>query len=336
MKFPFLSANLRDAKGKHVFSPYLLRTLDGLRIGIFGLADGRLKLDKVPGGDRLQVQDPLDAAAVAVRELKAQGAAYVILLTDMTGRSLRKLALKGLPIDLIVGSDERNQIALPILLGNSYVTHLDRGGKSIGRLELTFLEPGEEGPAGGLRTRSRPGGDVAYQNTFVPLRLAMPEHPVLGPLVAEVARKVAAAQEEVSKKTRAAENSECGKRYLGAAACAGCHADRDRGWRATSHARAYDTLVKKKKQFDEDCLACHTLGFECEGGFFDPANLGGFAHVQCESCHGPGQAHVEAKGKAPVPVARPGAGVCHRCHTDDKSPEFRFAATVGSVCRAVP
>ncbi len=335
-RLPLLSANLRDEKGNLWFRPHVLKEVGGVKVGILGLTDPRLKVDKIPGGEQVRVQPPRESVDAAVRELKAQGATYLVLLTDMTSRSLRRLAAKGLPVDAIIASDERNQIASPFFLGPTYVTHLDRGGKCIGRLEVALLKPGQEPPPGTLRTTGRPGGEVAYRNTFVQLRLSIPDDPILGPLVAAVAQRVAELQEESSKKLQPVADSDCGKRYLGAGACVSCHSDRHRGWSATSHALAYTTLVKRKKQFDEDCLACHTLGFECEGGFFDPENLGGFAHVQCESCHGPGQVHVEAKGKAPMPTRRPSAAVCRRCHTEEKSPDLDLARARLTICRPAP
>lgn len=335
-RLPLLSANLRDRTGKPLFRTHLVKEVGGVKVGIFGLADPRLKIDKIPGGEGMRVQAPREAVDTAVRELKAQGATYLVLLTDMTSRSLRKLAAKGLPVDAIIASDERNQITSPFFLGTTYVTHLDRGGKCIGRLEVTLLKPGQEPPPGAVRTTGRPGREVAYQNTFVPLRPTIPDHPTIGPLVTRVAQRVAELQEESSKKLLPSAASDCGKRFLGANACVSCHPDRHRGWSATSHALAYTTLVKRKKQFDEDCLACHTLGFECEGGFFDPENLGGFAHVQCESCHGPGQAHVEALGKAPMPVGRPDPSACRRCHTEEKSPDLDLVLARRTICRATP
>ena len=74
----------------------------------------------------------------------------------------------------------------------------------------------------------------------------------------------------------------------------------------TRHAHAYDTLVKardpKLRQFDGECIACHTVGFKHHTGYQDPPpgatpkqvekhNLK-LLDVGCESCHGPGSAHA--------------------------------------------
>jgi len=95
-------------------------------------------------------------------------------------------------------------------------------------------------------------------------------------------------------------------RYVGTAVCAGCHDDANKVWEKTRHAHAYDTLVKardpKLRQFDGECIACHTVGFKHHTGYYDPPpgatpekaekhNLK-LLDVGCESCHGPGSAHA--------------------------------------------
>src|SRR5262249_2244015 len=62
-------------------------------------------------------------------------------------------------------------------------------------------------------------------------------------------------------------------------------------------ARAYETLVNatrpSNRQYDGECLVCHTIGFDQKSGWLDknkPKFLGG---VGCESCHGPCSMHVE-------------------------------------------
>jgi hypothetical protein len=95
-------------------------------------------------------------------------------------------------------------------------------------------------------------------------------------------------------------------RYVGTAVCAGCHDDANKVWEKTRHTHAYDTLVKAKdpklRQFDGECIACHTVGFKHHTGYYDPPpgstpkqvekhNLK-LLDVGCESCHGPGSAHA--------------------------------------------
>lgn len=87
--------------------------------------------------------------------------------------------------------------------------------------------------------------------------------------------------------------------YVGAAACAKCHAAEFAVWNASKHAHAYEALVKaaerpSKRQFDPECVTCHTTGFQYEGGFADATKSANLLGNQCENCHGPGSAHAAA------------------------------------------
>ncbi|MFU8858642.1 MAG: hypothetical protein ACNA8S_16760, partial [Deferrisomatales bacterium] len=148
-RFPFVSANLVDPHGRHLFQRYVLKELGGIKVGIFGLVDADLKRDKIPASHKFSVTDPAEAALSAVAEMRAQGAELIVLLTDMTSRAKRRLAMVGEPIHLIVGSDQRNQITLPLVVQDSFITHLDRGGRSVGRLEVS--RAGTEAAGGGAR-----------------------------------------------------------------------------------------------------------------------------------------------------------------------------------------
>jgi hypothetical protein len=113
-----------------------------------------------------------------------------------------------------------------------------------------------------------------------------------------------------------------GSHFVGSNACSECHNHTREyaTWLQTKHSHAYETLVKKAKQpslrqFDPECVVCHTVGFSHPEGFnelprgdlqahlakkADAATIRKeiadrnieLAHVGCESCHGPGSAHI--------------------------------------------
>lgn len=126
-------------------------------------------------------------------------------------------------------------------------------------------------------------------------------------------------------------------KYVGAQACAACHAlgrqgDAFRTWQTSKHAEAYrilaaDSTGSKAEKYRDlwivkmgsgkiyglpspaaeapECLPCHataaTVGKPLIASSFNPKD-----GVQCESCHGPGGAHVELetvkKSKKAVPA----------------------------------
>ena len=77
-----------------------------------------------------------------------------------------------------------------------------------------------------------------------------------------------------------------------------CHEEARKVWDKTAHARAYATLSKEFKEYNLDCVSCHVTGYEKPGG--STVTLNDIARdVQCEECHGPGQAHAKAPKKGP-------------------------------------
>jgi len=89
-------------------------------------------------------------------------------------------------------------------------------------------------------------------------------------------------------------------KYVGSKRCADCHVHADKIWKTTKHYHAFETLVKAERpslrQFDGECVVCHTVGFEHLTGYADknnnPKRNGLLERVGCESCHGPGSAHA--------------------------------------------
>jgi len=298
-----------------------------VRVGVIGLIENDLKRGHIPDADRFTVDDPYRAAERAVADVRAKGADVVVVLTDMMERGCRRLARKGLPIQLIIGSARRNQITLPLQIGHTLVTHLDRGGKCLGQVDLWSSDvPGH--PRG-----SRRMGPFLVRNTFVPLRVgSIPEHPGIAPLVAETLARVKQFHERAVASREPSPASECGREFVGVRVCASCHPDRYAAWQKSPHAGAYATLEAKGRQYDPDCLACHAVAYECTGGEVDRESLQRFAAVQCESCHGPGAAHARTEGRTPVGTEL----VCPRCHTPDKSPDFDPREHLRTACSPGP
>ncbi len=139
-----------------------------------------------------------------------------------------------------------------------------------------------------------------------------------------------------------------GAQYVGSEACKGCHKTAYKIWANSPHAQAYQTLVKATKpslrQYDGECVVCHTVGFGYNTGYADEAKTPKLINVGCESCHGPGSVHiadVKANGQSTIPgllqamnpykgqAAKATVGVfsaCQQCHDIDNDVNFKAAA----------
>lgn len=86
--------------------------------------------------------------------------------------------------------------------------------------------------------------------------------------------------------------------FVGSEACKACHAAEHLNWSKTHHGHALDTLEKVAKRpslrnFDPECVRCHTVGFDYRTGFENEKKTPKLKHVGCENCHGPGSGHVD-------------------------------------------
>ncbi len=338
-KFPFLSANILDKHGKPVFIPSIIKQINGVKVGIFGICNGKLKLDKIPGSNKIKIANALDKAEEVSLRLRQEGADYIVLLTTLDIRQCRRLGQRDLPIDFIVGSSKRNRISLPILVGDTYIAHVERGGKSVARLDVSFLGPaGVEALSPAVRFKGKSVGESLFLlNHFHPLKLDIPDHPEIAPMVKKVETSLSRLRQvKATKSMTIASGKKAtmvpGNSYIFADACNKCHPQQFKRWRKTAHAKAYNSLIKIDKHFDEECIACHVLGFSQPGGFTDINQVGEFANVQCESCHGPGRLHVKTKGETKLKRDLAKGQMCLQCHIEERSPEFDLESYFHNVC----
>jgi hypothetical protein len=85
-------------------------------------------------------------------------------------------------------------------------------------------------------------------------------------------------------------------RYVGSFVCRRCHDHAYDVWQKSAHSHAYRTLAEAKRpenrQYDPECIVCHTVGFGYRTGFADAVKTPHLKDVGCESCHGPASLHV--------------------------------------------
>jgi Cytochrome c554 and c-prime len=85
--------------------------------------------------------------------------------------------------------------------------------------------------------------------------------------------------------------------YVGDAHCQKCHGAEHAVWANSKHSHAYDALAKiaakpSGRNFDGECIVCHTVGYEYRTGYLNEKTTPHLKNVQCENCHGPGSLHV--------------------------------------------
>ncbi len=114
--------------------------------------------------------------------------------------------------------------------------------------------------------------------------------------------------------------------YIGSDRCTGCHAAEFAKWSETKHAHAWDALTPKyskrpeNRQFDPECVVCHSTGFEYKTGFENEKKTPFLKHNGCENCHGPGSGHA-TNPKDPQLLA---ALTPWRTKREEKLPDLAF------------
>lgn len=169
-KFPWLSANTlqKQTAGASAYQSYLVRTIDGVRVGILGLTTpGVPHWDDAPNWEGLVFEDPLETARRMVPIMRGKERCDAVIIVchmgleeDDRGRPRpgqmpnenRVLAIaRSVPgIDAIVMGHTHTKI--PSKTVNDVVlTQAGRWGEALGRLDLVF----EKKPAGGYRLAER-------------------------------------------------------------------------------------------------------------------------------------------------------------------------------------
>ncbi|MBR0192542.1 MAG: hypothetical protein IJQ31_10810 [Thermoguttaceae bacterium] len=134
--------------------------------------------------------------------------------------------------------------------------------------------------------------------------------------------------------------------YVGSKRCESCHEESYKVWKTSRHSIAWKSLEKSNppRTFDPECIACHVEGWNAEhrmpfkSGFLGVDVTPDLINVGCESCHGPGEKHMQAEigsneklqekyrealhldasDKEKMKV------LCIQCHDLDNSPKFDY------------
>jgi hypothetical protein len=149
-------------------------------------------------------------------------------------------------------------------------------------------------------------------NELHELGAEVPDHPATAALVAKALTEIGAG----AVLTDATYNGP----YVGSEVCGACHPSEAAQWKTTAHAHAWSTLVGEHRQHEADCWTCHSTGAHDPRG---PKNsAAAIQDVGCESCHGPGRAHVGNPTGVDM-VREVPTSTCTTCH-DAKNDMGRF------------
>jgi peroxiredoxin len=118
--------------------------------------------------------------------------------------------------------------------------------------------------------------------------------------------------------------------YSGSEACAVCHENENATWQLTTHATAFDTLVRHSASTKTECVGCHVDGWQKPGGYTISPPARHLENVGCETCHGRGGPHLSPEFAKKTDYA----DVCATCHDQKHSLGFDYATFLPRISHA--
>ncbi len=138
-KIAFTSANLKEEKtGKTVFNPYVIKVVNGIRIGIIGLLSSDLPPHIYKELNGSFVEDPIKAAIETVKG-PMSNCDFVIALAHLNHSEIESLTQMVPQISIIIGGYDRS-FAFPQKINHSVYVQIDAFGLSTGRLDLRLVD----------------------------------------------------------------------------------------------------------------------------------------------------------------------------------------------------
>ncbi len=138
-EFPVVSANLLDSNTRNaLFRPYVIKAIEGFRIGILGVSP-------VPGVadrrfDGLTVEDPMVRVRSVIPTLREE-TDFIILISHLGYPKDLELARKIDGINVIVGGHTGINLNYPRIIQNTVVLQVANKGRYLGRVDLSITDP---------------------------------------------------------------------------------------------------------------------------------------------------------------------------------------------------
>lgn len=135
---PIVCANLEQAAGHEFAQPYVIREVNGVKVGILGLSTDVSNFttdDKIEG---LQYKDPIETARQYIPQMKKDGAEVVIALSHIGVEQDRLLAKACPELDVIVGGHTHTELPEGEYVGSTLIVQSGYKGQFVGEVDLDF------------------------------------------------------------------------------------------------------------------------------------------------------------------------------------------------------
>ncbi len=142
-KIPFLSANLKEKKTKKsVFKPYIIKEIEGIKIGILGLITTEISLNTRKELKDYFIENPMKAAMETINRFMSSSD-YIVALAHLNPPEIESLAKEFPRVSIIIGGNDRSFI-FPKQIHRSIYVQTDAFGVHIGRMNLRLIKGSNE------------------------------------------------------------------------------------------------------------------------------------------------------------------------------------------------
>jgi hypothetical protein len=304
------------------------------KIGITAVLDpAEYNALKDPQRDTLQVKPPAEVLPTLLAKLEAESDLQVLMVQGPP--EMAKALAEAYPgFDIVVSRSEyADPDGNPVMVNNgaTQIVTVGMKGKYVGIIGLFPPETGKT-PTTKYQRQSL---NAARLHNAEPMRVLIDEE-------MQSQLKALGIVENIVRHANV--EAPAGSTYVGAVGCKSCHPNTFARWEGTGHAKAYEPLVhnpkdpKRKREFDAECISCHTTGFTYNSGWVSAEKTPYLKGNQCENCHGPASKHVAEpknpeflKAMSRTAESADKGGLCHKCHDEDNSPHFNFASYYGKI-----
>lgn len=159
LNFPMLAANIKTADGKLFAGDHIIKEVDGVKIGIFGITTPDALFMSHPDNTKgLKFEDPTATAAKEVAALKKHGADVIICLAHLgdesTTSSSEILAKNTKGIDVIIDGHSHSTYAEGKMVNGVLIASTGEKTKNLGIIDITFKNDKIKTKRAGLFTKT--------------------------------------------------------------------------------------------------------------------------------------------------------------------------------------
>jgi len=172
MNFPTLAINVYDKENRNtIFPPYIIKEINGLRIGIVGIASNIVDKTMPPHfSEGIMFTSGKEELPAIISALRAQAKADLIVLISHLGFAQDMELLSQIPgIDVCLSGHTHNRLFQPVKAGQTIVIQSGCHGSFLGRLDLEIEN----------------GAVVEYQHRLIEIESSIQPDPAVDAMITQ-------------------------------------------------------------------------------------------------------------------------------------------------------